>query len=201
MSIDITTPREDACKYVAGVYESEGSCGAYTAGYANVIRRPQILIRIEMYDKDIIEYIHKEFGGYFTPRKRAAQVAYGNQKAVDFLKAILPYIHGKRRREQAALVFKLHEMKQQKLSRKDVHRQQELLHMAYRINSFNYGGGKRTRRDYTLSNEDIVQATDRLKSETAAEAAVEVPSGNLPSKVLSQTKIGYGPCSLAVRTR
>jgi hypothetical protein len=171
LSTDITIPREDVCNYVAGVYESEGSAGAYTSGYATVIHRPQIQIRIEMYDKDVIEYIHKEFGGYLTPRKRASQVAFSNQKAVDFLKAILPHLRGKRRREQAALIFKLHEMKQQKLSRKDVHRKQELLHMAFRINSFNYGGGKQTRRDYTLSSEDIVQPTDVPKSvavETAA---------------------------------
>jgi len=171
LSTDITIPREDVCKYVAGIYEGEGSCGAYTSGYANTIHRPQIQIRIEMYDKDIIEFIHREFGGYFTPRKRAAQVAFSNDKAIAFLKAVLPFLQGRRRREQAALVFKLHEMKQQKLSRKDVHRKQELLHMTFRINSYNYGGGKQTRRDYTLSSEDIVQSTDVPKSVAVVTAA------------------------------
>jgi len=162
----MSIPSEDDCKYVAGIFEGEGSVGAYFEGYGKkyTLRRPQIELRIEMYDKDIIEWIAKTFAGNLTPRKRAAQVSFSEHALIPFLKAILPYLHGKRRREQAALVFKLYEVKKQHISRKDVHRRQEMADLAGRINSYNYGGGKRTRRDYThlskpLLAEDIVQTT------------------------------------------
>jgi hypothetical protein len=156
------TPSEDDCKYVAGIYEGEGSVGAYLQGYGKyTLRRPQIELRIEMYDKDIIEYIAKAFGGNLTPRKRASQVSFSESALIPFLKAILPFMKGKRRREQAALVFKLHEAKKQYLSRKDVHRRELLRNLAGEINSYNYGGGHRSRRDYTHSGkllaEHIVQ--------------------------------------------
>lgn len=172
----MSIPSEDDCKYVAGIYEGEGSVGAYFQGYGKkyTLRRPQIELRIEMYDKEIIEFIAEKFGGNLTPRKRAAQVSFCESKLIPFLKAILPYMHGKRRREQAALVFKLYEAKKQHLSRKDVHRRQLLADLAGEINSYNYGGGKRTRRDYThLSKplgpvEDIVQPTSVEVAATTA---------------------------------
>jgi hypothetical protein len=163
----MSIPSEDDCKYVAGIYEGEGSVGAYLQGYGKyTLRRPQIELRIEMYDKDIIEWIATTFEGNLTPRKRASQVSFSEYKLIPFLKMILPYMKGTRRREQAALVFKLHEAKKQHLSRTDVHRRQLLADLAGEINSYNYGGGHRTRRDYThLSKplpalvEDIVQTT------------------------------------------
>lgn len=160
--VSVVTPSEDDCKYVAGIYEGEGSVGAYFQGYGKyTLRRPQIELRIEMYDKDIIQWIAKTFEGNLTPRKRAAQVSFCESKLIPFLKMILPYLHGERRRNQAALVFKLYESKKQYLARKDEHRRQLLADLAGQINSFNYGGGKRSRRDYTHSGkplpEDIVQ--------------------------------------------
>ena len=149
-------PSEDDCKYAAGIYEGEGSLGAYFQGYGKyALRRPQLELRIEMYDKDIIEWLAKTFEGNLTPRKRAAQVSFNEPKLIAFLKAIIPYMHGKRRREQAALLFKLYEAKQQYLGRKDVHRRQLLADLAGEINSYNYNGGHRSRRDYTHSGKPL----------------------------------------------
>lgn len=175
MNNNQTIPSEGDCKYVAGIYEGEGSVGAYFQGYGKkyTLRRPQIELRIEMYDKDIITWIAQTFEGNLTPRKRAAQVSFCESKLIPFLKAIVPHMKGKRRREQAALVFKLYEAKKQHLSRKDVHRRQLLADLAGQINGYNYGGGKRTRRDYThtskpLASEDIVQSTAVAVAATTA---------------------------------
>ena len=162
-----TTPSEDDYRYLAGIYEGEGSLGAYLAGYGTILRRPQIELRIEMYDKDIIEWIEQTFGGHLTPRKRAAQISFNESDIPVILKGMIPHMKGRRRREQAAQVFKLIEMKKQKLSRKDEHRRSLLQQQAARVNSYNYGGG-RTSRDYTIhiakAREDIVQ----IASEEAA---------------------------------
>jgi len=164
----VPTPREDACSYAAGIYEGEGTVGAYLAGYGkHKLRRPQIELRIEMNDKDIIRFLAETFGGNFVPRKRSAQVCFNEPNLVTFLKAVYPYLKGKRRRTQAALVFKLYKMKQQYLGRKDAHRCRLLADMASRINSYNY---KRTPRDYTYSTDDIVQ-TASLGEEVAQSAA------------------------------
>jgi len=167
-----TTPSEDDYKYLAGIYEGEGSLGAYLAGYGTILRRPQIELRIEMYDQDIMNWIHETFGGHLTPRKRAAQVSFNEADIPVILKGMLPHMRGRRRREQAAQCFKLIEMKKQKLSRKDEHRRMLLQQQAAKVNSYNYGGG-RTSRDYTIdlakTSEDIVQiASEEVATENVA---------------------------------
>jgi hypothetical protein len=157
-----TIPSEDDCKYAAGIYEGEGSVGAYFQGYGKyALRRPQLELRISMYDHDIIRWIADKFQGNLTPMKKSLQVSFNEPALIAFLKVILPYLRGARRRAQAALVFKLHEAKKQHLGRKDEHRRQLLADLAGRVNSYNYGGGKHTRRDYTnsakpLASDDIV---------------------------------------------
>jgi hypothetical protein len=160
------TPSEDDYRYLAGIYEGEGSLGAYLQGYGTILRRPQIELRIEMYDKDIIRWIADTFSGNFTPRKRAAQVSFTQAQIPTILKGMLPHMRGRRRREQAAHCFKLMEAKKQVLSRKDEHRRQLLHDMADKVNSYNYGGGKRTRRDCTVSSpqgDDLVQTSSKLE--------------------------------------
>lgn len=135
----LPTPREDAC-YAAGIYEGEGTVGAYLLGYDKkyALRRPQIELRIEMNDKDIIRWIAKTFAGNLCTRKRSAQVSFNEPELIAFLKAIVPHMRGKRRRAQTALVFKLYEAKQQRLGRKDEYRRGLLWKLAERINSFNF---------------------------------------------------------------
>jgi hypothetical protein len=124
-----------------------------------------------MYDQDIMNWFKETFGGNLTPRKRGAQISFSESALIPFLKALLPYLHGRRRREQAAKVFKLHEMKKQHLGRKDVHRRQLLADLAGEINSYNYGGGKRSRRDYTHSGKPL--ADDIVQTASETEVAVE----------------------------
>jgi len=165
----VATPSEDDYRYLAGIYEGEGSLGAYLQGYCKILRRPQIELRIEMYDRDIIEWIARTFAGNLTPRKRASQVSFSQAMIPIILKGMLPHMRGRRRREQAAHCFKLLEAKKQVLSRKDEHRRQLLHDMADKVNSYNYGSGKRTRRDCTVSSyngDDLVQ--------TSSTKAVEV---------------------------
>lgn len=158
----IITPSEDDYRYLAGIYEGEGSIGAYLQGYGTILRRPQIELRISMYDTDIIRWIADTFSGNFTPQRRGAQISFCESRITGVLKGMLPHMRGRRRREQAAHVFKLIEAKKQHLSRKDEHRRQLLHNMADKVNSYNYGGGKRTRRDCTVSSyqgDDLVQTS------------------------------------------
>jgi hypothetical protein len=111
--------RNDCIIWAAALIEGEGTITIDSHG---------IRVAVVMTDLDVLETIHKNFGGTLLPQKKRVEhykdqwrwMLTNGKETSEFLELILPYLHKRRteRAKEAILYFKNCEIKKEKKAAK-----------------------------------------------------------------------------------
>lgn len=108
-------------RYIAGFFDGEGCVGIqkrYEPERKGQNLRYRMYVQITVSTPNVLQKIHKEFGGYFykgcmqyVVSKNPRQIwvlKWGGRKAADFLRVILPFLILKKKEAQLAIKFQEH---------------------------------------------------------------------------------------------
>lgn len=120
--------------YIAGFFDGEGNINIYKIDTENnrkvqQLRNPKYELSVAIYntDKDIMEWLHFVFGGYFQTRNRDNNqnqdkewkesycVRMTSNQALEFIRLVYPYLRVKKKQADVAIAFQ--EVKLKKTSR------------------------------------------------------------------------------------
>lgn len=95
--------------YAAGIMDGEGSVGLYRKSSTQRFRYPKC--SVDNTSIELVEFMHKYFGGSLTSRKRKSyekdlyRWQIQGQRCMDFLEDVLPYLKEKEKVRRAKLIL------------------------------------------------------------------------------------------------